>query len=147
MMHQQQFYCNNIKDYNEISYLTSNINTNSILNNLNVNRIYTSEIDIKSGSNIVNLFPNATNIYIGETLTTLTTIKSYLEVTELGTFQKAIECNDALSFTGINNTGSLNTTSAASYIEFLGGSFYIRTNGNICFSINNATYEGSIDNN
>jgi len=93
--------CNNIKNYNGNSYLTSNRNTNSILNILNVNKIYTSDIDIKSGSDIVNLFPNATYIYIIDTLTTLTTIKAYLEVTELVTFQKGIECNDSSSLLGL----------------------------------------------
>jgi len=41
----------------------------------------------------------------------LTTIKAYLEVTELATFQRGIQCNDSSSFTGINNGSTVDASS------------------------------------
>ena len=63
--------------------------------------LYTSNIDIKTGIDTVNLFPSAYNIYIGSAQNTVTTIKGYLTVDEYATFQKGFISNDSCSFAGI----------------------------------------------
>ena len=63
--------------------------------------LYTSNIDIKSGIDTVNLYPNAYQIFIGSAQNTTTTIKCYLTVNELANFDKGINCSDTSSFTGI----------------------------------------------
>ena len=126
-------YCNQIKDYAGNYYLINS--ANATLNNLNVTKIYTSDIDIKGGLNTVNLFSNASNIYIGNTLTCITTIKAYLEVTELGTFKRGIQCDDSSTFTGINNTTPLNNDGVLNQTDHI----YLSSNKSIYISDGTST--------
>jgi len=109
-----------------LNVLNGSLNISSGIINIsddaNITNLKTNNIDIKS-VDVVNLYPSATEIYIGDTLTTLTTIKAYLTVNELSTFQRGIECNDTSSFTGINNELTTDASSlfSAASTKFDGG--------------------------